>query len=68
MTINLIEIKKDLESKGFSQEIREKIRSSKICIIDDKIEDMQGMTASLRREGFNNLVESHIERVQLYEV
>lgn len=57
MTINLIEIKNNLESKGLPSDIREKIRSSKICIIDDKIEDLQSMTASLRREGFNNIIE-----------
>ena len=57
MAIDLIKIKDNLEAKGLSPETRANIRSSKICIIDDKIEDLQGMTSSLRREGFNNLKE-----------
>lgn len=57
MTIDLEKIREHLEAKGLSAETREKIRSSKICIIDDKIEDLQGMTSALRREGYNNLIE-----------
>ncbi len=57
MSIDLTKIRNDLESKGLSTETRANIRSSKICIIDDKIEDLQSMTASLRREGFNNIKE-----------
>ncbi len=57
MSINLKEIRNNLESKGLSPETRENIRSSKICIIDDKIADLKSMTASLRREGFNNIIE-----------
>lgn len=57
MTIDLGKIRDHLETKGLSAETREKIRSSKICIIDDKIEDLQGMTSALRREGYNNLIE-----------
>ena len=57
MTIDLESLKRNLEAKGLSQETRNAIRSSKICIIDDKIEDLKSMTSSLRREGFSNLIE-----------
>jgi DNA-binding response OmpR family regulator len=45
------------EEKGLSPEIRENIRKSKICIIDDKIEDLKSMLEGLKSEGFTNIVE-----------
>lgn len=57
MSNDLSQLKQKLESKGLSQQTRFAIRSSKICIIDDKIEDLQGMTAALKAEGFTNIVE-----------
>ena len=42
---------------GIDKEARDKIHNSKICLIDDKIDDLRSMTDGLRREGFSNLVE-----------
>jgi DNA-binding response OmpR family regulator len=65
MNEKLIKLKYKLESKGISQKVREAIRSCKICIIDDKIEHLKGMTSALKKEGFNNIIE--VERVDSVE-
>lgn len=47
----------ELYNKGLSDEVRKKIRTAKICIIDDKIKDLKSFTNDLKREGFNNITE-----------
>lgn len=51
--LNKIEI--ELSDVGLSEQIRRKIRNAKICIIDDKIDDLKSLHDSLKQEGFTNL-------------
>lgn len=53
----LKELEIELEQRGFSPEVRKAIRNAKICIIDDKIEDLKSLTDGLKKEGFTNIVE-----------
>ena len=53
--LNMIEGR--LFDYGLNKNAMENIHNSKICIIDDKIEDLKSMTDGLRREGFTNLTE-----------
>ena len=53
----LKQIEKQLEERGYTPQIRKAIRNSKICIIDDKIEDLKSLIEGLRSEGFTHLVE-----------
>lgn len=55
--MDLRAIEKQLESRGYSEDVREAIRNARICIVDDRIEDLKSLTQSLRAEGFNNLLE-----------
>jgi DNA-binding response OmpR family regulator len=57
MNVNLRAVEQELESRGFSAEVRSSIRNARIAIIDDYIVDLKGFTQSLRNEGFTNLVE-----------
>jgi DNA-binding response OmpR family regulator len=57
MKLNLRAIEQQLESKGYSPEVRSLIRNARICIVDDQIQDLKSLTKSLRNEGFTNLVE-----------
>lgn len=41
--------------KGISEKTRDSIRKSKICIIDDKNEDLKSHHDGLKREGFTNI-------------
>jgi DNA-binding response OmpR family regulator len=62
MKLDLRIVEQELEARGYSSEVREAIRNSRICIIDDRIEDLKGLTDSLRAEGFTNLVEVSVVR------
>lgn len=53
----LKQIEKQLEERGYTPRVRRAIRNSKICIIDDKIDDLKSLIEGLRGEGFTNLVE-----------
>ncbi len=57
MGFDLRAIESQLEDIGTSPEVRAAIRNSKICIVDDRIDDLKGLTEGLRAEGFSNLVE-----------
>jgi DNA-binding response OmpR family regulator len=45
----------ELYDKGLSESVGENIRKSKICIIDDKNEDLKSLHDGLKREGFTNV-------------
>ena len=52
------EIKKlsiEFSDKGLSENIIRTIRNAKVCIIDDKIEDLKSLHDGLKKEGFSNL-------------
>ena len=52
------EIKKlsiEFSDNGLSEEVIREIRNSKVCIIDDKIEDLKSLHDGLKKEGFSNL-------------
>ncbi|MEQ8547129.1 MAG: response regulator [Cyclobacteriaceae bacterium] len=52
------EIKKieiDLHDRGLSEANRRVIRKSKICIIDNEIDDLKSLHDGLKKEGFSNL-------------
>lgn len=51
----LREIELDLQARGMSDEVRRNIRNLKICIIDDKNEDLMSLLDGLKREGFANI-------------
>lgn len=57
MKLDLRGIEQELDSRGYSKDVRDAIRNSRICIIDDRIEDLRGLTEALRSEGFTNIVE-----------
>jgi DNA-binding response OmpR family regulator len=50
-------LEKRLDERGLSSDVRSAIRNARICVVDDRIDDLRGLTEALRREGFNNLVE-----------
>lgn len=52
----LRDIEKVLLDRGLPEPVRRLIRESKICIIDDKIEDMRSLIDGLKREGFTHLI------------
>ena len=51
------ELESILEERGFDSEVRRLIRNSRICIVDDMIDELRGMTEGLEKEGFSNIVE-----------
>lgn len=53
------EIERELDKRGFSLKTRNAIRNSKICIIDDKIEDLRSLIDGLKKEGFSHLIEKN---------
>ena len=57
MSSVLKELKSLLEDRGFTPEMNQAIREAKICVIDDKIDDLKSLMDGLRREGFNHLIE-----------
>ena len=61
--LNILENK--LDQRGYSQEVRVAIRNARICIIDDRIEDLRGVVSGLKNEGFTNIVE--VEQVNSIE-
>lgn len=52
----LKKIEIDLDETGLPESVRQEIRRSKICIIDDAADDLKGFYDNLRKEGFNNIV------------
>jgi DNA-binding response OmpR family regulator len=46
-----------LSSRGFPPDTRKAIKNAKICIVDDKLEDLQSFVDGLKTEGFTNLIE-----------
>ena len=50
------DIEQALRTRGLDQDVRRAIKNSKICIIDDQIEDLKSFTDGLEAEGFTNLV------------
>lgn len=60
----LKELEKELSRRGCSQEVRKAIHNAKICIVDDKIDDLRSFMDGLKKEGFTNLIEkTHVESV-----
>lgn len=60
----LKELEKELDVRGYPSEVRRSIRNAKICIIDDKIDDLKSFIDGLKKEGFTNLIEkSHVESI-----
>ena len=60
----LKELEKELNGRGYTSEVRRLIRNAKICIIDDKIDDLESFIDGLKTEGFTNLIEkSHVESI-----
>ncbi len=53
----LDKIENNLIQRGFAPSIRASIKNSKICIIDDGINDLKSLIKGLKSEGFSNLVE-----------
>lgn len=53
----LQQIEKNLIKRGFAPSVKEAIKNSKICIIDDGVHDLRSLIKGLKAEGFNNLVE-----------
>ncbi|MEA3425909.1 MAG: response regulator [Bacteroidota bacterium] len=51
----LKKIEIELHDSGIPEHIRRSIRNSKICIIDNQLEDLKSFHDGLRREGFSNL-------------
>lgn len=52
----LKKIENELSDLGISPSVRQSIRNSKICIIDNQIDDLKSLHDGLKREGFSNLV------------
>lgn len=60
----LTELESELNKRGFPPKVRISIHNAKICIIDDKIDDLRSFMDGLRKEGFTNLIEkTHVESV-----
>jgi DNA-binding response OmpR family regulator len=57
MKLKLQTLEDQLVSRGSSTELRTAIHNSKICIIDDFIDDLKSLTAGLKIEGFTNIIE-----------
>lgn len=53
----LNKIEQNLTKRGYTPNVRNAIKNSKICIIDDGIQDLKSLIKGLKAEGFNNLVE-----------
>ncbi|MFA6598733.1 MAG: response regulator [Ignavibacteriaceae bacterium] len=53
----LNKIEENLIKRGFTPNVRNAIKNSKICIIDDGIQDLKSLIKGLKAEGFSNLVE-----------
>jgi DNA-binding response OmpR family regulator len=51
----LKKIEIDLYDRGLPELIREAIRKSRICIIDNALDDLKSLHDNLKKEGFNNL-------------
>lgn len=54
----LKKIEIDLHDTGLPESVREEIRKSKICIIDNALDDLKSLHDNLKKEGFNN-IEKH---------
>jgi len=52
----LKKIEIELFDIGIPEAVRNSIRNSKICIIDNQIEDLKSLHDGLKREGFSNLI------------
>ena len=65
MKLDLRTLERQLDQRGYSQDVRAAIRNARICIIDDRIEDLRGVVSGLKTEGFTNIVE--IKRVASVE-
>jgi DNA-binding response OmpR family regulator len=48
-------IENDLIERGLDENIRQNIRNSRICMIDDKVEDLKSLIKALAIEGFKNI-------------
>ncbi len=53
----LEKIEQNLIKRGFTPNVRNSIKNSKICIIDDGIQDLRSLIKGLKSEGFTNLIE-----------
>lgn len=51
----LKKIEIELHDSGIPENVRRNIRNSKICIIDNQIEDLKSFHDGLKREGFSNI-------------
>jgi len=51
----LKKIEIDLHDSGLSETVRQEIRKSRICIIDNAIDDLKSLHDNLKKEGFNNI-------------
>lgn len=51
----LKKIEIDLHDSGLSGIVRQEIRKSRICIIDNAIDDLKSLHDNLKKEGFNNI-------------
>lgn len=51
----LKKIEIDLYDSGLSETVRQEIRKSRICIIDNAIDDLKSLHDNLKKEGFNNI-------------
>lgn len=54
----LKKIEIELFDIGLSDSVRNEIRNSRICIIDDKLDDLKSLHDNLKKEGFTN-IEKH---------
>ncbi len=54
---NIESLEQILFSRGFDDSTRRAIRNAKVCLIDDKVDDLKSLVESLKSEGFTNLVE-----------
>jgi DNA-binding response OmpR family regulator len=52
---DLRKLEVELYDIGIAENVRTDIRNSKICIIDNEIDDLKSLHDGLKREGFNNL-------------
>ncbi len=45
----------DLDERGYSSSVLKEMHNAKICIVDDKIEELQSFVEGLNNEGFTNI-------------
>jgi DNA-binding response OmpR family regulator len=53
---DLTNLEQELERRGLAPSVRAAMRNAKIAVVDDHVDDLEGMLDGLRREGFSNLV------------